>query len=151
MNAFLLCHFGARDIPFTHQACTLLILIKGVSNAGQLILVHKVFWVVEFAHDYNRKWHAIYSSSINPHPFAFSLFSHFCIGLSSTLTMSSVLAGMFLNTSALSRLSMCGPSRSCSFLIWSSLEMSANSSRKPSRLLETQRQRQSELCECVIV
>lgn len=80
-------------------------------------------------------------SSKNPHPFVFSLLSHFCIGLSSTRTMSSVLAGMFLNTSALSRRNMCGPSRSCSFLIWSSLEMSANSSRKPSRLLQTQRQR----------
>lgn len=61
--------------------------------------------------------------------------THFCIWLSSTLTISSVLAGMFLNTSALSRRSMWGPSRSWSFLIWSSLEMSANSSRKPSRLL----------------
>lgn len=62
--------------------------------------------------------------------------THFCIWLSSTRTISSVLAGMFLNTSALSLRSMCGPSRSCSFLIWSSLEMSANSSRKPSRLLQ---------------
>ena len=62
--------------------------------------------------------------------------TYFCIWLNSTRTISSVFAGMFLNTSALSRLSMCGPSRSCSFLIWSSLEMSANSSRKPSRLLQ---------------
>ena len=38
--------------------------------------------------------------------------SHFCMGLSSTRTMSSVLAGMFLKTSALSLRSMCGPSKS---------------------------------------
>jgi hypothetical protein len=35
--------------------------------------------------------------------------------------------------------SMCGPSKSCSFLIWSSLDMSANSSRKPSKLLTARR------------
>lgn len=61
--------------------------------------------------------------------------AHFCIGLSSTRTMSSVLEGMCLKTSAFSLLSMCGPSMSCSFLIWSSLAMSANSSRKISSLL----------------
>lgn len=61
--------------------------------------------------------------------------AHFCMGLSSTRTMSSVLEGMCLKTSAFSLLSMCGPSMSCSFLIWSSLAMSANSSRKISSLL----------------
>lgn len=66
--------------------------------------------------------------------------SYFCIGLSSTLTISSVLAGMFLKTSAFSLRNMWGPSRSWSFLIWSSLEMSANSSRKPSRLLQRERE-----------
>ncbi|KAG7252460.1 hypothetical protein CRUP_006239, partial [Coryphaenoides rupestris] len=45
------------------------------------------------------------------------------MGLSSTRTISSVLEGMFLKTSALSRRSMWGPSRSWSFLIWSSLEI----------------------------
>lgn len=40
------------------------------------------------------------------------LASHFCMGLSSTRTMSSVLAGIFLKTSALSLLSICGPSKS---------------------------------------
>lgn len=75
--------------------------------------------------------------------FFFSLISnvpyfhtHFCMGLSSTRTMSSVLEGMCLNTSALSLLSICGPSMSWSFFIWSSLAISANSSRKPSRLLK---------------
>lgn len=58
------------------------------------------------------------------------------MGLSSTLTMSSVFEGMCLKTSAFSLLSMCGPSMSWSFLIWSSLAMSANSSRNPSRLLQ---------------
>lgn len=60
---------------------------------------------------------------------------YFCMGLSSTLTMSSVFDGMCLKTSAFSLLSMCGPNMSWSFLIWSSLAMSANSSRNPSRLL----------------
>lgn len=76
---------------------------------------------------------------ILPYPFLLSLppyNPYFCMGLSSTRTMSSVLAGMFLKTSAFSLLNMCGPSRSCSFWIWSSLEMSANSSRNPSRLLQ---------------
>lgn len=66
-----------------------------------------------------------------------SLPTYFCMGLSSTLTMSSVFEGMCLKTSAFSLLSMCGPSMSWSFLIWSSLAMSANSSRNPSRLLQT--------------
>lgn len=67
---------------------------------------------------------------------ASTLHTHFCIGLSSTRTISSVLDGIFLNTSALSRRNMWGPSMSCSFLIWSSLAMSANSSKKPSKLLQ---------------
>lgn len=62
--------------------------------------------------------------------------AYFCMGLSSTRTMSSVFEGMCLNTSAFNLLSMCGPSMSWSFLIWSSLAMSANSSRNPSRLLQ---------------
>lgn len=62
--------------------------------------------------------------------------TYFCMGLSSTLTMSSVFEGMCLKTSAFSLLSMCGPNMSWSFLIWSSLAMSANSSRNPSRLLQ---------------
>lgn len=54
------------------------------------------------------------------------------------------MAGMFLKTSALSLRSICGPSKSCSFLIWSSLDMSANSSRKPSRLLVARRRKGNE-------
>lgn len=79
-----------------------------------------------------------------------ALFTHFCMGLSSTLTMSSVLEGMCLKTSAFSLLSMCGPSMSCSFLIWSSLAMSANSSRNPSRLLQSREgeKRGGDLCYC---
>lgn len=68
-----------------------------------------------------------------------SLPTHFCIGLSSTRTISSVLEGIFLNTSAFSRRNMCGPSMSCSFFIWSSLAMSANSSKKPSKLLQEEK------------
>lgn len=70
---------------------------------------------------------------------AHSLLAYFCMGLSSTLTMSSVFEGMCLKTSAFSLLSMCGPSMSWSFLIWSSLAMSANSSRNPSRLLQREK------------
>ena len=56
--------------------------------------------------------------------------THFCIGLSSTRTMNSLLDGMFFNTSALSRLSKWGPSNSCRREICSSLPISANSSKK---------------------
>lgn len=61
--------------------------------------------------------------------------THFCMLLSSTRTINSDLEGMFFSTSDLRRLSRWGPSRSCSFLTCSSLEMSANSSRNPCRSL----------------
>jgi hypothetical protein len=64
--------------------------------------------------------------------------TYFCIGESSTRTMNSDLDGMFLSTSDLSRRSRWHPRRSCSFFTCSSLEMSANSSRKPWRSLQGQ-------------
>ena len=57
------------------------------------------------------------------------------MGLSSTRTMNSDLEGMFLSTSPFSLRSRWSPSMSCRRLICSSFEMSANSSRKPCRLL----------------
>ena len=56
--------------------------------------------------------------------------THFCCGLSSTLTMSSLLEGIPFKTSAFRRRSMWGPRISWSFLIWSSLATSSNSVRK---------------------
>ena len=58
------------------------------------------------------------------------ILTHFCWGLSSTLTMSSLLEGIPFKTSAFRRRSMWGPSISWSFLIWSSLATSSNSVRK---------------------
>ena len=74
-----------------------------------------------------------------------TLSTHFCMGLSSTRTMNSDLEGMFFSTSDLRRRRRWEPSRSWSFFTWSSLEMSANSSRKPCRsLAEKQAQRDSQ-------
>ena len=60
----------------------------------------------------------------------------FCMGLSSTRTMSSDLEGIPMSTSAFRRRSMWGPSRECSFWIWSSFEISANSEVNDSRSLK---------------
>ena len=74
-----------------------------------------------------------------------TLSTHFCMGLSSTRTMNSDLEGMFFSTSDLRRRRRWEPSRSWSFFTWSSLEMSANSSRKPCRsLAEKQAQKDSQ-------
>ena len=63
--------------------------------------------------------------------------THFCIGLSSTRIINSLLPGIPCRTSAFRRLSKWGPNMSCNFVICSSLETSANSSKKPCRSLPT--------------
>lgn len=51
--------------------------------------------------------HEMKASMVTPEESASSVVvTDFCMGLSSTLTISSVFAGMFLNTSAFSLLSM---------------------------------------------
>ena len=62
--------------------------------------------------------------------------TYFCITLSSTLTILSDLEGIFFNTSAFNLLNMWGPNMSWSFLIWSSFEMSVNSSMNRFKLLQ---------------
>lgn len=62
--------------------------------------------------------------------------TYFCTGLSSTLTMSSLLEGIPFKTSPFRRRNMWGPRISWSFLIWSSLATSSNSVRKVFWFLE---------------
>lgn len=62
--------------------------------------------------------------------------THFCIGLSSTRTISSLFEGMPTSTSDFRRRNMCGPRRVCRRWIWSSLEISANSRVKSSKSLK---------------
>jgi len=53
--------------------------------------------------------------------------TYFCIGLSSTRTINSLLLGIPLSTSAFKRRSRWGPNMSCNLRTWSSFAMSANS------------------------
>lgn len=60
---------------------------------------------------------------------------YFCIGLSSTRTISSLFDGIPTKTSDFRRRNMWGPRRVCKRWIWSSFEISANSRVKSSKSL----------------
>ena len=62
--------------------------------------------------------------------------THFCMGLSSTRMINSLLSGMSLSTSIFSRRSMCGARRSCRRATCSSLFTCSNSIRKSSMFLQ---------------